>query len=161
MANKKQADEGDATVDTSEIIGFGQLGKLSILTQQIMKQRGWSYRQAQIATGVSFNAVERMAKGVMVETDTIVSFARAIAPEGKEITTVIEWLEAGGKSEMAEMLETAMLKPDTEVVRQRNSFEDLYLSADKTHRELAKQVLQAGSARRYRRPAARVALSTH
>ena len=147
-------------LDTSEIIALGQMEKLSILTQQIMKRRGWSYRQAQIATGVSFNAVERMAKGVMVETDTIVSFARAIAPEGRELSTVIEWLRAGGKREMAEMLETAMLKPDTEVVRQRNKFEDLYLSADEMHRALAVQALEAGSSRRYRRPAARVALST-
>lgn len=154
MAEKLSETEGDAMTTAlghTEHLAEQNYGKLAAMTMTILKNRGWSYRQAQIATEVSFNAVERMAKGVTVETDTIVKFALAVAPKGRELGTVIEWLKAGEKNEFARLLETAMLNPDPEVVRDRAEFEDIYLSADDQHRTLARQVLAAGTTRRSRR----------
>lgn len=110
--------------------------------KQLMAERGWSLRGAQNATGLPFNSVDRMLKGVMVETDTIVRFARAIAPEGKEMETVIEWLRLGGRSYVAEMIERAMLKPAA-----GNEFSDLqnaFLGSDVDHRRVALQILSLG-----------------
>lgn len=126
-------------------------GKLAAMTMTILRNRSWSYRQAQIATEVSFNAIERMSKGVAVETDTIVKFALAIAPKGRELGTVIEWLKAANKEEFAALLEKAMIDPDPEVIKERADFEDIYLSADDQHRVLARQVLVAGTRRKSRR----------
>lgn len=134
------------------------IGDLGRLTRSVLDSRGWSYRQAQIQTGVSYNAVERMAKGIAVETDTLVAFARAIAPEGHELKTVLRWLRAGGKLSVAQLIESAMIAPDPATIHERKGFEDAYIASDSKHRELALEILSLGSVKTRRDHSRRASL---
>ena len=84
------------------------LERLAEATRNEMEVRGWSFRKAQGVVGRSFTSIERMSKGVLVESDTIIAFALAIAPEGKRIQTACDWLRMGGKDAIANLLEEAL-----------------------------------------------------
>ena len=118
---------------------------LQDVVKQVMESRGWSLRAAENATGLQFNSVDRMVKGIPVETDTIIKFAIAAAPQGKEIETVIEWLYLGGRTMVAQIMERAIHPPVDGVPQEYQELIAAWLSSDRPHRTLAMQVLHTGS----------------
>lgn len=124
--------------------------RLAAETQRVMEERGWSFRQAQRETGKSFTAIERMAKGVAVETDTIIGFATAVAGEGQRIPTVLYWLELAGKTEVIGLIQDAIRYGKRSVSEQAEEVYDpeaerllaLYASAGTQQRDVARRVLE-------------------
>lgn len=77
---------------------------LSEAVQKALSERQWSYRQAAIATGVSYATVERMAKGIGVGAEPIARFAYKISDPDKRLETVVHWLKIAEKDDFASIL---------------------------------------------------------
>lgn len=126
------------------------LDRLATEVQSILKENGWSFRMAQSKTGVSFSAIERMTKGVSVETDTIIRFAQAISKDGEKLNTVIQYLNLSGKSEIVNLLKLSKMEGISEYISLSGTknnlpdkeYIDLYQDANQEDRELVKLILK-------------------
>jgi hypothetical protein len=123
---------------------------LADLTTEAMQSRGWSFRRAQRETGSAFTSIERMAKGVPVESETLMKFAATVSAPADRPKIVLKYLRAGGKNEIAAIIEDMIaqsLPPRLagELPDDVAHAADLFAAADTTHREIALLVLGHGA----------------
>lgn len=80
------------TEKTAEVRAYGgAAARLAEATRAALRERGWSLRQAEGATGVKYSTVFNMFHGRNVEPEHLIAFARAIGEDPDR------WLKAAGK----------------------------------------------------------------
>ena len=66
-----------------------------------------SLRACQYATGIDYSVINRMKNGIPPKTETLVQFAVAAAPKGKEVDYALRLLKLAGLDSVVELMETA------------------------------------------------------
>jgi hypothetical protein len=82
---------------------------LAELVDRDLTTRGWSLRQAENVSGsrgmlISMHAIDRMRRGLDVETETVIKWALVTAEPGTKYDRVLTYLRAAGKNSLLHLL---------------------------------------------------------
>lgn len=70
-----------------------------------LAKRKWSVRGAAIYTGLHPTTIDRLKKGLNVETEALIRFAAAVAVKGEETETARHYLRLADKVEIVALLD--------------------------------------------------------
>jgi SOS-response transcriptional repressor LexA len=59
----------------------GGIEMIAEMTKAVLSDRGWSYRQADLQTGVNFSTIRQMANGLSVKPESLREFAQAVGQD--------------------------------------------------------------------------------